>query len=277
MHLYSKENGHNSYEAQMTNFHDFTSAVGTVFLTINFVWYECFSFLYGPQNDFYILSFYNITLIFFGHLIVLNLFIALMLRGFENSEEIDKEEEKLEKKGCEQKNLAKNGLKEKDSESSASEISIKDVPNLPSLSSLQNSSNEISSENLEQDEKSTFGFKFLFFFACKNKKLFGSLLKTKRYRNLMIFMIMMTMASLAIETYDIDYSLKVAMNLIINLYFLLDLLLNALYFGLFEKKVLLVRNALQAIEIFIFFGVFLELFLENNEHIIITVNFRFFV
>ena len=77
-------------------------------------------------------------------------------------------------------------------------------------------------------------------------------------------MIMMTMASLAIETYDIDYSLKVAMNLIINLYFLLDLLLNALYFGLFEKKVLLVRNALHAIEIFIFFGVFLELLLENN-------------
>ena len=255
-----------SYETQMSNFHDITSAVGTVFLIINFVWVSCFQTLFGSGANFYSLSFYSTSLIFFGHLIVLNLFIALMLRGFEVSEdegEFDKKEQPME------------SIK---SEEDSSKKSIKNLENMENSASDDNCSEESNnkthsdcfldpeSENVNQN-----GF-FILKKTAWARKMVLALIKSKTYKKFTKFMTLMTLVSLALETYNGYESAVLSLKFIINGFFLSDLIMNSLFFGFFGKNSDLIQKVLNVIEIMVISAFILQLLVpDSNNHLIIQI------
>ena len=273
MQLFS-QNFVDSYGTQMNNFHDITSSIGTVFNIINFVWYSCFSVLFATNTNFYTLSFYNITLIFFGHFIVLNLFIALMLRGFEASEDdIENNEENLIKTKSNSKNDSNcDSLENEDSFENNGKI--KDIK----TSSSEESEDDVSSKETEAFNEKNGGFiqfNQAFFLLGKNsrmRKIIGSLLKRKDYKRLVKFMIILTIFSLALETYDEMNSAGIALKFVLNFFFLGDLMLNSIYYGLFIGKKTFWRNMMQVVEIFIIVGFIVEILIDHsNKYFIIKV------
>lgn len=260
-----------NYETQVTNFHNLTSSIGTVFLIINFVWYECLTELNEKKANFYQLSFYNISLIFLGHLIFLNLFIAIMLRGFGQSEE--EEEMPSNEKKTQQKTepeLSEHNSFEQIRNSyvkkKTAKINMKESDSL----SIKGSSNSSESDPPIITESKFLGLAFF----GKNSKLKISrsiqLLKSKIYKQATKFMIILTMISMAAETYD-EGGVIHTFKYIINFYFLADLMLNVIILGSLTNKLTYINRFFQLLEILIITGSFIEIFAGGQNYIIIQV------
>lgn len=257
-----------SYDTQMNNFHDITSAIGTVFLIINFEWVSCFQTLFGLGANFYSLSFYSTSLIFFGHLIVLNLFIALMLRGFEVSED----EGEFEKKEHHHESIQ--------SEEDSTKKSIKILENAANENSVSddNSSEESNSKthsdcflDPESENANHNGFLILKKTAWARKMVLA-LIKSKTYKKFTKFMTLMTLVSLALETYDGHESAVLSLKFIINGFFLSDLIMNSLFFGFFGKNSDLIQKVLNVIEIMVISAFLLQLLIpDSTNHLIIQI------
>ena len=257
-----------NYNFQMTNFHDLTSAVSNVFLIINFVWISNFQALFSLGANFYSLSFYNITLIFFGHLIMLNLFIALMLRGFETSEEGEFETEKEEANDNEKKHESlqseENGIRK----------SLK-----PNINEHENNSSEANSDNSNSSNENSSDSSVLEPSEAQNnivfslvkrtvwvKKKMAVLIKSKNYRKFTSFMIILTLISLALETYDGLDSIVMSLKFILNGYFMCDL---TIYWLIFGNKSELLRKIMMVIEFMILTGFLFELVIQDGVNLFI--------
>lgn len=261
-----------NYETQVTNFHDITSSIGTVFLIINFVWYECLSELNEKKANFYQLSFYNISLIFLGHLIFLNLFIATMLRGFGQSEE-DEEIINNEKKNQQkiEPELSEHNSFEQIQSSFVKKKTVK--ISMKESDSLSIKSNTDYNENEPPPIITESKFLGVILYG-KNSKLKNSsiqLLKSKIYKQATKFMIILTMISMAAETYVEDGGVIHTFKYIINFYFLADLMLNVMVLGSLSRNLTYINRVFQLLEIFIITGSFLEIFAGGQNYIFIQV------